>query len=328
MGAGEDQDAREGWIRTLRKQGRGEALREPLESQAETSPHSDFLARMLADLLREQGALQEAESWARRAVDLAPGNHKALTALAACLFEQGRPEQAAELAEQAITECPDYFVAYLLLAYIYIGQERFGGARARAEMALHLRGDPDARRLMGKAMLMSGQEELGLAEIKKARREQPADHRFWLEEAAGLEELNRRDEAMEVMAEARRLFPQAEDLRFLELRLKRQQGAGAEVLTGLLSLTGTIREHPRYLSELGFLYDRQGDADRAYACFKEAKERFAQWPEVRRYPKEPALSRIARLRSTFTEDWVKLWKTPSQPTGWTYPPVFLLGFPR
>jgi tetratricopeptide (TPR) repeat protein len=326
--AGEDDDAREGWIRTLRKQGRGQALRQELESRAEASPDSAFLARMLADLLRELGALQEAETWARRALDLAPRNHKALTALAACLFEQDRPEQAAELAEKAVEECPDYFVAYLLLAYIYISQERFGPARARAGLALALRGDPDARRLMGKAMLMAGDEEAGLAEIQRARREQPDDPRFWLEEAAGLEELNRRDEALAVMAESRRLFPESEDLHFLELSLQRQQGAEAEVLEGLLSLAGEITQHPRYLSELGFLYDRQGYADRAYACFKEAKDRFAQWAQSRRYPKEPALSRIARLRSTFTSDWTKLWKTPSQPTGWAYPPVFLLGFPR
>jgi len=324
----DNEDVWEGLARAMKGAGRRDELRELLEGFASEHPGRELPARLLARFHGEDRRLEEAEQWARRALENAPHSHKAHTLWANLLFLRDRPDAAEQSLERALDLCPDHFPAHLLMARIYLAQFDHGMAETSAREAAELRDEPEARLLLGKARILNGREQEGLAEISQIRKENPEHPEFWAEEVSSLVELSRNEEARSLLGQARELFPEDGRLRFQELNLLRQEGASTDLLEGLKSLPQSVQDSPRFQAELGYLYDRLGDSDRAMACFREANERHSRRSVAQRYPKEVALSRIARLRATVTEEWVKQWRARPKPTGWQWPPVFLVGFPR
>ncbi|HKJ88601.1 MAG TPA: sulfotransferase, partial [Gammaproteobacteria bacterium] len=235
-------EVREGWARAARDAGRLGEVWEFLEQWATQEPADPLPLCLAADFLRMDGQLEEAEDRASQALEAAPDEPLAHTVAAACQFQRDRLEKAEQSVDRALALRPDHFPAHLWAARIQEAQGQIHSARESALAALGLRDDPDARLLWGRAQLLSGHGEAGLAEIRGVRERYPERASVWTEEARVLEELNRRKEALELLHTARARFPQDQDLRFLELRLLRQEGAGAEVLEGLLGLCGPIQE--------------------------------------------------------------------------------------
>ncbi|MFA9459360.1 sulfotransferase [Thiohalorhabdus methylotrophus] len=324
----QDEEAWQGWLQVTEQLGRTEEAQEMLASSMAERPESALPIRLFADLLLQQEKFEQAEPWVARALELAPHCHKSHMIAAAFHYNRDRLDAAEHSVNHALSFCPDHLPAHLIAARIHLAQGQFRLAHASAREALGVRDNYEARTLWGRTLILMGSGEAGLAEIRKARRGYSREPSFWFQEAGALEELNRRAEAMELLQTARERFPEDEDLRFLELQLLRQEGATAEALEGLLSLPESFEKLPRYHSELGFLYDRRGEVDRAMGHFQEANDRFAARSAARRFPKEVSQSRIARLKSSMNENWVRHWRVSSRPTGWENPPVFLLGFPR
>lgn len=324
----EADEARRGWAETLRQMDRRSDLTQSLEGLASSDPSRELPARLLGELLAAQGERAKAAEWGQRALELAPDSHRAHTLWARIEFLRDRPGAAKGALQRALGLCPDHAPALLLSGYLNLYLQRFGEAEANAREAMGLREDPEARVLFGRVRFLNGFEEEGLEIQRAARKAYPWISSAWRVEVSTLMDLNRRGEARELVEEARERFPEVEELRFQDLILLRQEGATAETLEDLHSLPEGIRETPAWHAEAGHHYDRLGEPDRAMGHFREANARHSRRAFVRSHPKEVALSRIARLRATVTEEWVQAWSAPLQPSGWAHPPVFLLGFPR
>jgi len=321
-------DLWEGLARAQEEIAGGEGVLEVL-AEWEKACGSARAAAYKARLAAKQGAFPAAEEWAQKASLRNPGGPEGLVAMARLRMAQDRLQEAVQLLEEVGEGWPAHVPAYLELARVRLREEQAQAAREAARGAFfHRPADADTKSMLGRARFQSGETEEGLGLLREVREEHPEKARHWLEEAQALEELGRRSEAVELVDSALEQFPEDPHLRFLRIRILRQEGAEAAALEGLQDLEAEMAQIPAFQVELGYLYDRRGEPDRAYPYFHEANRKFSERGAVRRYRKEVALSRIARLRETFTTDWVANWQADPVPSGWPRPPVFLVGFPR
>jgi len=118
----------------------------------------------------------------------------------------------------------------------------------------------------------------------------------------------------------------------LYANILRRQGRIDEAIARLESVP--IPENDPYLAinthfELGRLYERKQDSARAYAHYLEGNRLQSQTPEAGRVNKQTTLDMIARIRRTFTPEWLATWSPAYQSSTVDQPdPVFLVGFPR
>jgi len=118
----------------------------------------------------------------------------------------------------------------------------------------------------------------------------------------------------------------------LAATLLRRQGRVDEAIAELEGVT-IPEEDPQLAQgihfELGRLYDRAKDAQRAYAHFQAGNDLLAQSPEAVVADSEGSLDSVRQLRATFTRDWLAAWREPLGATAQSVSdPIFLVGFTR
>jgi tetratricopeptide (TPR) repeat protein len=101
-------------------------LRRSLAKKATSAASND-----LAENLRRQGKLAEAESFAKRALSIEPGLLPATDTLACVLCDAGKHEEAAQHAAKAVAAQPKHPVYQLTLLRIQIKQGDYEGVKER-----------------------------------------------------------------------------------------------------------------------------------------------------------------------------------------------------
>lgn len=114
----------------------------------------------LADLYIQQDRLEEAAKALRRALEANPGTKGAQRRLGMVLDRLGDRAGALSAFEQAVAQAPEDAQAHLLLARMYLDQQRATDARVEAERACQL----DAQSANARYLLYQTQAQLGSAE--------------------------------------------------------------------------------------------------------------------------------------------------------------------
>ena len=231
---------------------------------------------------------------------------------------------------------PDYNDA---AAHLDTGLElaRKGDYRAAAghfQQAMELNpDDPQAYINLGKLALI-GTEFLheGTTALKRATELEPenADPYYML--AKIYEMSSRLSEAESYLQKGLELEPDHPHSHRLYANILRRQGRIDEAIARLESAP-IPDDEPRLAIamhfELGKLYERKQDSVRAYAHYLQGNRLQSQTPEAGRVNKQIFLDTIAKIRRTFTPDWLTTWSPPYQPTAADQAdPIFLVGFPR
>ena len=274
------------------------------------------LQRLAAWIRQQQGRLAEAAAAYEAVLQAAPGDWESWNNLGNVRRAAGNLDGAIEALRQAVRLRPDAVEIAFNLANAL-------GAAARHDERLTVMGEvarisPDDARV---------QTELGVA-AAEARAFAPAEQAYraalaadpgfipaYVELGLLLETQNRLDD-LEALLDA---APDVPELGFLRAWLLRRQGRFAEALPLAEAAPDSI-EPARRAQLLGEIYDRLGDAPRAFAAFaamNRAAEAAAPPSDRAAYRKEIS-ARAARLTS-----W-----SPSPVAAAPPAPAFILGFPR
>lgn len=152
----------------------------------------------------------------------------------------------------------------------------------------------------------------------------------WVQKAAALETLNRVDEAIDTVNEARARFSDWTPS-VLEARLLRRKGNVEAARDLLQPFLKTLREDkaenfPAFF-EAGQIYEALDQPDQAFKCFSAGNRCMAASPAAKRLDLSAFPRQIEQHLSPFTAQWVEGWtQTPAyndKPE-----PVFIVGFPR
>ena len=173
--------------------GRDTAAREKLEEALASGYTHASTYRSLGFALHRLGHIEEAEKNLRKALELTPGNPKALRRLADCLEAQKMPEKAAETLRE--------------LAWRRVSEGDLGDALEAAEDAMELDPSPMSEAVVGSVLRLSGRDEEGAECLRNALEDEPGNAWFHLELGEALRDLGRPEEALVELNRANAIQP-------------------------------------------------------------------------------------------------------------------------
>ena len=262
------------------------------------NPASAEAHYFLANALKDQGLTNEAITHYRDAVKLKPDFLEALSNMGATLMVQGQTEETVDCLNRALKLNPAAPQVLCNLATVLEREGRFDEARARLELAL--RYAPDFVDAMAKLAELN-EKTIRLEESKR-----------WIEK--GL-----------------KLAPHNNALLATAAKIARSEGRYQDAIEILERVRAHAQNPAIAMGEvcinLGKLYDRIGDTERAFSCFVEGNRLSAQVTLPTDYDRQSYLRRIDQLSGFLTDRLAGSWKDKEDPDQ-TASPVFLLGFPR
>jgi tetratricopeptide (TPR) repeat protein len=332
---------------------------------AQTNKTDPSVWLMLGVINRKLGLFAESEECCRRAVTLQPALAAAHQALGAALQCRGCMDEALAAYRTAIRFDPSSAEAHYLLGNALKDLGKMSDAIAHYRKAIAVRPNfLEALSNLGLALMVQGQTEETVDCLNRALRLNPAAPQVLCNLGTVLESEGRFDEARERfvralyhapdfvdaiarlaeleekstrLEEAKRwlekglsLAPDNVSLLTTASKIARSEGRfqdAIEVLEKIRALTQDPAVVADVCMNLGKLYDRIGDTERAFSSFVEGNRLSAQIALPADYDKQSYLRRIDQLSGFLTNHLAGSWENETDPDQ-TAAPVFLLGFPR
>jgi tetratricopeptide (TPR) repeat protein len=318
-----------------------------------------------AELNRELGRFEEAESYCRRALALEPGFALAHLELGNTLMSQGKPDFAVAAYRKAIQLQPDFPEAHYNLANVFREMGSLDKAAEHYRVAVELRPNfvqalnnlgpvlttlglnAEAAKVLSKAHAMLPDSPEILSNIGDLLRQDQRRHEAiekyehalklapnHLEAISGLadvlEHANRFDEARVMVDRGLALRPDNAALQIVAASLDRRDGRYGEAAGRLETLLEKQPDSPEmgpaYML-LGQVYDRLDKPEMAFAAFSKGNALAAEFEKTvfRNLPSYQ--DHVRRMRGYLDADFGDCAPTSFAETG-VPPPIFLMGFMR
>jgi tetratricopeptide (TPR) repeat protein len=287
--------------------------------------------QVLGTALQCLGDIKQAIAHYQRAIQYDPGLAESHYLLGNALSETGSFHEAAECYRSAIQVRPDYLEALSNLGAALIAMDELLEANdVLTRVSALVPNSPQVLCNLGAVRLRTGQLKEALDKYQRALIINPESPEAISNSAILLEKMHRLDEAQEIVD---RKLPRMSDNAMLVLaaaRLERRKGNFQKAVTLLEKVSGQTLDGAMagdIQTQLGLLYDRLGEVDRAYACFSEGNRLTAQSSVPVNESRYDYLQTIDRMGDYLTEGLGKLHpETSGSET--SRDPVFLFGFPR
>jgi len=284
----------------------------------------------LGHALRAMGELDEARDAFEHAVAIDADFASARRNLATVLMSQGDVDGAITQFEYALSLKPGHTETLINLGIAYHTRRNFKKSAICYRKALQLDPDNAAVHLnLGLVLNEQRRSDEAEASFKRALELDPRSPGAYAELAALYEEANRLDELDQIVEKGLQLAPDHPRLNLEAAKGDRRRG---ELARGLQRLTRfdpagmDPRLAEQFHYQLGYLHDRDGNADAAFGHFTAANELARATPRAREARPERFLALLDELDAFFSTSKLEEW-TPAPP-GDRPAPVFMLGFPR
>jgi tetratricopeptide (TPR) repeat protein len=287
---------------------------------------------LLGSALQCQGRMQEALASYRKAIALNPGLAEAHYFLGNALRETGALREAVESYRQATRLQPDFVEALSNLGAALITLGDTQEAASVLNRAIMLR--PNTPQILcnqGHVLQRDGQLPQALEKYQRALSLDPESLDTIGYVAALLEKTGQIEEAQALVERHALRAPDNPTLLIVAAKLARRAKRIDEAITLLeraLEKAPAMEAAGEVHFLLGQLYDRQGEADRAYAHLVEGNRLAAVVGELRNAGQRPYLERVEMMRTYLTDELASLADATVDDDHGLQSPVFLLGFPR
>ncbi len=276
------------------------------------------------------GRTEEAAGSFRRALELNPAYPEAHNNLGNALQDRGRFDEALSCYKMAVHFNPRYAEAHCNRgkALRMLGDRREAVAAHRR--ALELRPEyVKAHRYLGEVLWDLGDLDGAREAFERALELDPKDADTCVALAVFFERSSRLEDGLTMAERALRIKPGDLQAQVAAAKCERRLGREQDALRRLEALERghlDVEGGDVALYELGALYDRTGNHERAYQAYREANERARKSPLWTQVDRDLFPRMIADLTAAFTSEWVESWTPPVPYQG--RQPVFLIGFPR
>lgn len=299
---------------------------------AKLAPKSAQVLNNYGAFILEQGQIHEAEKYLRRAVKESPSHFEALNNLGLSLYRQGKMEEAEACLRESIKSNNRWANSWANLGRILAETGRPADAEVALRQALKINPrHADAWLFLGCLFISVTKQAEAVDCFRRALSYNPHNKTAWVRLASTLEFLNLIDDSLKAIEESRKTIGTDPLLSLIEAKIarRRKDYDGAEKILENI-LPGLKEESPRNFPvfyELGQLYDRRNECDKAFEFFTKGNHSQSLSPEAQGIDKNAMPDIIKKYRATFTPEWIESW-TPAP--SWPDKPqlVFLVGFPR
>lgn len=284
----------------------------------------------LGHVCRAQGKLDDAREAFEHALLLDPENASANYNLGTVLILQGDVDRSVENFEKARDARPRHIPTLLNLGIAYHTQGRLKLASDTYRQAIELEpADPMLHLNLGLVLVEQRRHEQAEECFLRALKLDSGLVKAYAELAAVYEEVGRLEDMEEVLRKGLELAADDPRLNLEASKADRHAGRvkeGIERLTAfdVQALDPRLAEQFHY--QLGYLYDRAGQAEEAFANVSEANRLAGETVRGRRARPDRYLDMLEKLMDFFSTADVNAW-VPAPPSD-EVAPVFLFGFPR
>jgi tetratricopeptide (TPR) repeat protein len=277
------------------------------------------------------GRMLQAEAIYAQILGAEPHNPHALHLMGLLVHQRGQHQRAVELISRAIelnSAVPDYYtnLGEALRAMGEVDQAIRAQRRA-VTLAPHV---PEIRINLGNVLMDVGRLREAVEEYRQALRMMPGNTAAITNLCICLERLNQTGEARLLVGEGLGKLPLDPALNLVAARLDRRDNRpedGIERLEPVLNFESRPLRSADMRYELGLLYDRTGDVDKAFSMFVEANRMAREIARSHGIDKNASIREIRELIALLTPEWIASWG-PGPATFDRPAPVFLVGFPR
>jgi tetratricopeptide (TPR) repeat protein len=301
---------------------------------AQLAPQNARAVGNYGAFLVEQGRVTEGEPHIRKALADMPDHYKIQNDAGRLAHKKGNLAAAEKFFLESIRLNPSWTNAHVNLGDLLTDMGRYADAEKALQEALKINPQSaPALNALGKVYARQKQDEDALECFDDALERDPALDSAWGRKLNLLERMQRLDEAAAALEKARAACPDSPRVIVFAARLLRRQGRESEALRLLEKMRPKLKADERldqsfmwsFFFELGELYDRAGEVDKAFECFAKANAGEAAGTYAQAVDKDALLRSIEKLREGFTPE---LAKKPGIVPGGKQAPVFLIGFPR
>lgn len=294
------------------------------------NPKHAYTLGNLAALMQQKGDLQAAETYLQRALCFQRDYSKAHNNLGALYLDQSRLEEAIAKFHEALRHEPDMASAYNNMGCAYKEMGKKDVAEDYFRKAI--KSDPefvDAYDNLGNILRAKMKLDEAQEAFEKALAINPAHEMALYNLMMMFEFSHRLDEASQMLEKTKEINPDHPAIALLTAKLARRNGKIDEGIKILEQAPlGDNRWGMYGYFELGQLYDRKKEPQKAFEAFKKGNDLHAQSNDARYIDRKAYPAFIEAAKKYFTKDNIKKW-TPPVPENKKYPtPVFIIGFPR
>ena len=294
-------------------------------------PQSLGLYDVLHAAQMAQRKYDEAIDTCCRALAIKPDDAGACCNLGSALAAQGRYEEAAKSYRKAIGFKPDFAKAYSNLGAALLHLEKLDVAAACCRKAVDLEpGNAGVHHNLAIVLQEYDQPDEAIESFEKTLELKPDFALAYKDMAVLYERINELEKAQEYAELARERLPENPSVHYVMAVLKRRAGDIEGAIQTLLPYTdarATMVTRVNIHNELGKLYDRQKDSEKAFHHFAAGNRlQIESTPDLEDL-KEHYRSELDAVTNTLTPEWYASWE-PFEAAEEARPPAFLVGFPR
>lgn len=291
-------------------------------------PKNPFILNAYGAFLLERRRLDEAEKLLKQALALKPAHHEIQNNMGLLHYRRGKLKEAEPFFARALKLAPNWPVPHANLANVLRDTKRYALAERGYRHAIGLNPENGAAWSdLGRLYFLVRRENDAAECLRRAVKHAPADDTAWVRLLDVLERLNKTDEAKQALAEAKRHFRDNPGIILQEAKLLRREGRAEEAVALMEKCSGWLKKSVapstpffiEFFYELGQLYDRAEQPEKAIACLKAAKGGQSAATSGAVISGET----IARLKEGFVKPNANAPALEGRES-----PVFLVGFPR
>ena len=315
----------------LQRQGEMEEAETCLRAIIEHNPKLADIHNNLGVVLQKLNRLDEAVDCFRKAIALSPAHIGAHNNLGQALKTMARFDEAIEAYEQALSLVPDDVQTHYNLANTFWEAGDLEQALAMYEKTLAIApGDPKCHRIVAGAYVEAGRWDDAIERYQKALAIKPDYYEAHNDLGVLYERMHELEKAEGCVQKALHIATDDPETNLTLAVLHRRRGEMDKAIETLEPLTGKSmpqRTHARIHFELGRLYDRQKDTDKAFHNFSIANDLQAQSELSTVFKKDVFLSEVTLTEQALTAEWINSWQSVSEDPD-TATPAFIVGFTR
>lgn len=291
----------------------------------------DLLPAILnySTLLLKEKQNAQAEILLRKAIEQAPTNAEIYDKLGHALYEQGKLHEAIPVLHTAIKLKPNWFPPIHKLGTCLINVNNLAEALFWMEKAVNLEPRNVYSRLnYGSTLDRAGYHEEAREEFYKIIDMQPDFASAYFNILSSMEKNHKLEDMEKLIEKAEKNIPNTQTLAIIKARLAKREKNYAEGIAYLEPLKDEKSEiSADLLYELGLLYDRVHEYDKAYEVLERANQLRLKDPRYAAVNFESFPHMAKTLSEPFSKEWVQSWG-PSYPSDQYKTPHFIFGFPR
>ena len=267
-------DSKLGLASSLHEQGKLDGAIESYLELVQQYPHWPEAHYNLATAFKDQERVDDAIRHYQEALRLKPDYHEALNNLSGLLVGRVKHQTAARQLRELVNLRPDFAPGHCNLGLVLMELSEFDEAIDSFQRTIEL--DPNAAEAycgLANACIRSGKLAEASTHFEKLSKIESDPNYIALGEAAILERQGRLQEAFDVLQPLVEVGNDSEDFLVLLAILESQLGKRPEAIERLQSVYETsTRNQIRISFELGHMYDKVGDYDRAMDRFQRGND--------------------------------------------------------